>query len=229
MDTYNAFFNFLVRPSNSESNKLPLKLVLSEIVLLFLLKLALSFVAVLIINTLTNIENVGINVLKGSWSLLKLLLIGGLIMPVSEEIVFRLPLKFNPYFVLLSSLLLSYGLITKLYFKVSFFSLENTFFYRILISLSIGFILFLITRKSKSIFEYLWKKCFKWILYGSIIVFALLHIGNYKLSNLDYLWIPLIIFPQLVSASVYSFIRIRHGFIFSCLLHIFNNTLVIII
>lgn len=230
MDTYKAFFNFLIKPYiNRRVRDISFNNKLLELVLLFILKLILSLIIVIIIKVLTNIENTSISNLKDNWPFLKLLILGGVFMPIAEETVFRLSLIFRSKYLFFSSLLLAYALITRLYFETSLFNTNGHVLERILFPLIISFFIYLVSQRNKAQFKKFWQVNFKWILYSLILAFGLLHLENFNISGINYFWTPLIILPQCISGAIYSYIRINHGFAFACTLHIVNNIFVIIL
>ncbi len=200
-----------------------------ELGLLFILKILLSIAIVIFLKIVTNIENTGITSLKNNWSFIKLLILGGFFMPITEETVFRLSLLFKPKYLFFSSLLLTYALLTRLYFDTSLFDTKSHILERILFPLIVSFFIYLVSKRNQVLFKKFWKVHFKWILYSLILIFGLLHLENFNISGINYLWTPLVILPQCISGAIYSYVRVNHGFVFACALHIVNNILIIII
>ncbi len=66
-----------------------------------------------------------------------------------------------------------------------------------------------------------YQKRFNIIFYLPLLIFALLHTLNFERA----LWIfaPLITIPQLFLATGFGYIRLKQGFIWGILMHIFNN------
>ncbi len=76
----------------------------------------------------------------------------------------------------------------------------------------------------KTDFSSFWKKHLRVIVYLFSVVFGLVHLSNYQ--NVDavfFLLAPLIIGPQLFAGFIFSFLRLRLGFIWAILGHFLHN------
>lgn len=154
-----------------------------------------------------------------------LLFISTLILsPIIEEILFRLPLVYSPKNISLSiSLLISIILAKLNYFDDKYFRLS--------IAVTFGILLFLalknILNKNESVslrMKAFWSKNSKFIFYFSLILFALIHLSNFKaLSNHQLLFTPLLVGPQLVTGYFLANIRLSHGLLWSIQLHMIIN------
>jgi hypothetical protein len=156
----------------------------------------------------------------------ELLLIGGILLPLTEEIGFRLPLHFHPV-----SLGISIVYILMLLHSVfssqnsSFFGSNNLIMMGIFILIgSSCTILFFWKRTS---IETVWHTHFRWIYYGFAILFGFMHISNLSSSSLwIYFLSPLIILPQFISGLVMGYIRLQFGFLWGFAFHaIWNSAL----
>lgn len=67
------------------------------------------------------------------------------------------------------------------------------------------------------------KKNFKIAFYSFTIIFGLVHITNYSITENVILLAPILILPQLLVGSYFGFIRVRFGLIWSIALHGFYN------
>ncbi|MFA4881127.1 MAG: hypothetical protein WC650_05950 [Candidatus Doudnabacteria bacterium] len=155
--------------------------------------------------------------------------------PLTEEMTFRLGLRYSPYklgFSLIFLLMLVCDYLFSRVFK--FFppwvfdltSWRGLVCYLSLV-LIIGFLLSSVLKKfvEQSRAEKFYAKSFQWIYYGSSLIFALLHIFNYtKLSQIWFL-IPLLVAPQFFLGLVLGFVRIRYGFPWTVLNHFIHNAL----
>ena len=69
---------------------------------------------------------------------------------------------------------------------------------------------------------------FKWLYYGSSIIFGWIHIINYHFDCSHYIYIPFITLTQTFSGFMFGYIRILYGFWYGVLLHTLFNTLGVI-
>ena len=151
---------------------------------------------------------------------LKLFIMGMILAPIYEEIFFRSLLKFDKKNILifLSTCLL---LIT--------YSILNDKF-AIIIILSIILILVISIYLSSNVNKVsnFIKKHFKYFFYASSLIFGLIHATNF-IGNI-YIIISLAIFltlPQIISGLIMGYARMKYGLIYSIILHMINNSVII--
>ena len=146
---------------------------------------------------------------------LSVLLLVGIIAPVSEEIGFRLWLRYSPI-----NLSLSIGYI--LYLAGSLLIANQAAFPTPLLlgflGTSVVFLLLKSSRADKQI-TYFYQSRFRILFYGSCILFGLVHIFNYP--NYLHIWylIPLLFLPQLIIGLFLGFVRVHYGIGWSILTH----------
>lgn len=144
-----------------------------------------------------------------------------IIMPILEESIFRLPLKFKPCYFIISLSLFIYCILPISYG-----------YYKSLIIASIAGIITSITiysnkNKSQAIFSYIYHSKFHIIFYFYTLFFGFMHIANYpNLGFIHILLSPLIILPQLILGAIIGYVRVKynHGFIMAIIIHILCNT-----
>jgi hypothetical protein len=174
-------------------------------------------------------ENVQQESMRERFSPLMLLVVGGLLLPLLEEIAFRLSLKFNVLTLALTSAALTYYLLTKAVFHTKVSAVDDSFMLRSLISIGVGLLLFIIINRAtaKEALARFWQKNFKYIFYLSCLVFAWIHISKYEVTLLNVLLLPILTLPQLYSAIIYGYTRVAFGFAYPLLMHIALNTIAI--
>lgn len=65
---------------------------------------------------------------------------------------------------------------------------------------------------------------FGWVFYGSTILFATLHLYNFKFNQINLWMLPLLILPQFFTGLVLAWLRVRRGIGASIILHaVFNS------
>ncbi|SEK47158.1 hypothetical protein SAMN04487910_0603 [Aquimarina amphilecti] len=150
-----------------------------------------------------------------------------IILPLLEEIAFRLSLKFKPIYVPFTVSVLTYYAVTKGVYHTSLSNTENHFKIRVLIALIalIIFSIILFQSRIKNTLDRFWNINFKWIFYALSVSFAWMHILNYEINVKHILLLPLITLPKLVSAISYGYIRMHYGFLYSLGLHMCWNSI----
>ena len=155
--------------------------------------------------------------------------------PISEEVAFRLGLRFSPinWALSLSFLLLFFLSAIDLPFMSENFLTLNSWKGTFSTTIFILFTALLIFRilsykKIASVFEKLFRKNFRFFFYTLAILFGALHIMNYDI-NLREMWFytPILVAPQLLLSFTISFVRMHYGFAWAVFTHAFNNVVAI--
>ncbi|WP_158624934.1 CPBP family glutamic-type intramembrane protease [Gynurincola endophyticus] len=157
------------------------------------------------------------------------LLIGGMLLPLFEETLFRLSLVFKPIYLALSAACFGYYLSTKIIFNSRLTLIDDTFLYRIGISILLGSLMLIIlsNQQLKNRLRSVWTNKFHVIYYTSAIVFAWLHLLNFELNYTNILLTPILTLPQLFSGLVTGYLRVKFGFLYPLLFHVFTNSILI--
>ncbi len=191
--------------------------VFSIIILLgIILAISLSF-------TGFNTQDNAVAQLVSSESLLFIILIVIFIGPISEELTFRLGLKYSNIKTALNLGLLI-GLIPS-FLPQNFFS---DLLPRVLLTLLVSLSAFIVLKRIKKEKIQSWyTKHFRVLIYLSIFLFGIAHISNY--TDLQKVWflIPLLIAPQLLAGALFAFIRSVYGLKYSIYLHMLHNSITI--
>ncbi len=146
--------------------------------------------------------------------------------PITEEIAFRLWLKYSPLKWGLGLSFLIFGSI--IYFSEGFFTFETIqgVGASLLLIFSLFSFIFFILRNSKIdlIAKEFFKKNFRFFFYILAILFAAIHVVNYDV-DLKKIWYfaPFLVFPQLFLSFTLSFIRMKYGFVWAVFTHALNN------
>lgn len=138
--------------------------------------------------------------------------------PIIEEIIFRLPLRFSKQNLFLSLAALQFLLFYHTYSLIVL----------ILISGMIIVVpyLKLIPDSFYSRLELIWKKQFSFLFYGLALSFGLLHLTNFEgLRFGHYLFSPFIVSNQIFMGLILGYVRVtlKNGFVYSVLLHFLIN------
>lgn len=148
-----------------------------------------------------------------------------IIVPVVEEILYRLGLKFSvkntSFFIL--------GILYTLFLFISPSNLDYNnpiILLSFLTSIIVGYFLirFFVKRNSQRI-SLIYAQKFKIIFAISVIVFAYSHFTLYENYNTlhNLIFSPIILFPYFVAGVLFGFIRIKFGLLWGCLAHMIWN------
>lgn len=219
--------HFIKSPKLNSSTGKTVKQRIYDTIGLFVIKVVFSITVASLLQFIYEPENLTSVSMSERFGPLLLLLVGGFILPIFEEITFRLSIKFNPIYFALTSGTFTYYIITKAFFKSRLSLIDDTFWYRVIpaiIIISISY--FLVSRVNmKQILQRFWKKHFRIIYYFSCVSFAWLHIFNFELNLINFLWLPILTLPQLFSASIAGYTRTAFGFQYPLILHMSTNIL----
>ncbi|QKX05837.1 hypothetical protein HN014_13275 [Aquimarina sp. TRL1] len=221
--------SFIKTPHNKPDLKKSSKQKVYETIGLFILKLVFLIPVILFFAFVYDPKNIQSVNMADRFSPLALLLVGGFILPLIEEIAFRLSLIFKPLYLSLSSSALLYYFLTKAIFHTKISMVDESFALRISLALSFGGLLFFILN-IKKVNEYVanfWTAKFRIIYYCSCLIFAWVHLSKYELIWVNILLLPIITLPQLCSAIIYGYTRVSFGLRYPLLLHITMNTIAI--
>ena len=196
---------------------------------LFLIKLVFSLLVANVLAVFYEPKNITDANMANRFTPLVYLLVGGVILPLYEEICFRLSLKFKPLYAALTFTSLSYYLLTKAIYKTNLSLVDDTFYTRVLLSLFIGVIAYALMYRKKIAqkLAVLWENNIRWIYYLSCVLFAWLHIFNFELNLTNVLLLPIITLPQLFSATIAGYTRLSFGFKYPLFVHMGTNLLFI--
>ena len=144
--------------------------------------------------------------------------------PFLEELTFRLPLtKFNILFVRISCSLMIGLLISSVLNRLVAINAE-TILVRVLISLGV-YVIFLISKVNFEFLMHRWEKVFKSIVWASMGIFIAIHIPQLIGADFNSGSFVRSVISLLLSAFMFSYVRTRHGFVYSLSLHSFYNLL----
>jgi|GEM_PF-1422143 len=209
---------FLMHP---KLNELPISLSLNKCILLIFKMIVLYFgLAILtsllflpILKLLNLLPDMGLSLSKIPLSFKLIFFV-----PIYEEIIFRLPLKFSKQNLFLS--------LAALQFMLFYHS------YNIIILSGISLIIAIIPyfRLIPDTFYIktglIWNKFFPLLYYGLAISFGLIHMTNFpNLRMVHYLLFPLIVSNQIIMGLMFGYVRVtyKNGFFYGVLLHFFIN------
>lgn len=196
---------------------------ITRFIKLFGINLLISFV---ILSTITGIIrlNFAINFKPIDVSLINLWFANLLIIPVLEEIAFRLSLKLSLLNLSLSASVISF-MTAGYVLGVDIIDFNQKLLFQIAVAF-IGFVTAYLFLRNKKIFENVnkvWRSNFKLIFYFFLFLFVIRHIDMYELNLVTILFLPLLLSPQLISGIFLSFVRMRFGFGYSLIFHVMIN------
>ncbi len=165
---------------------------------------------------------------KKNWQ--TIIVMGVIVVPVIEELTFRLALKFSPLNLSLSLSLLLY-LILSILTKSSFYAFDSAFIIKLCITSVFFSTAYIFFGRSgiTSALSRIWQLHYKFIILGFAFIFASLHIRNMEgLSTKHLLFTPLLLFPQLLLVVLTSYFRLAYGLWWGIILHSIVNAIPIL-
>ena len=154
---------------------------------------------------------------------LTLLLTAVIIGPFFEEVIFRLGLvKYRINFYISFAFFFLYLIMPK------FILTPNINKETILLALSVLFNIIILLYNGR-IIDRIYAKHSRLLYILSVLLFGLIHISNFTNANyLLYLLTPILILPQILLGFGLGFVRMKYGFIWSCILHSLHNGMLFI-
>lgn len=160
--------------------------------------------------------------LQQAFSRIPLLLVGIMVVvaiPLLEEIIFRLPLKYRRLTlnIVLPILLLGVSGMTG--------SAQMP-------ALAVGAVIiiffFIFNKRIHNRLERVWEYRFGWVFYGFTFLFTIIHITNYEVTWLTVALFPLLLAPQFFAGFFIGYTRLRSGFAWGAAFHMLHNGLFVI-
>ncbi|MCE7995514.1 MAG: CPBP family intramembrane metalloprotease [Roseivirga sp.] len=218
---------FVITPVYDSNRELSISQKISGTWTLFVVKTVLTVLIGIVMGLVYDPVNQTTNSMAERFNPAALLMVGVFILPLLEEVAFRLSLKFKPVYLALTLGVLGYYISSKAIYQAKLSDVHHHFENRMIIVLAIMFIAYPLFSlpKVKKVLDQFWKNNFKWILYVSSFGFAWVHIFNYELSLEHLLLMPVITLPKLVGALSYGYARVNYGFVYSFAIHICNNSI----
>lgn len=148
--------------------------------------------------------------------------------PVLEEIAYRLPLVYKKGNIILSSVVIAY-FISSLFFADGAIDISSNLYVRLCIMFVIGLLLFLLFQRKSFENKILtfWTKQPRIIFYTYLTLFTLGHLDNYILDLSVLILFPILLLPQFIGGVFMSFVRTKFGFSYTILFHILINVFAI--
>lgn len=226
---FRDILNFIKTPTLQEQKEKPTRLKIYDTIGLFIVKMVCLIPVVLFFAVVYDPENVQSTRMAERFTPLVMVLVGGMILPLVEELAFRLSLRFKPVYLALSVAVFFYYILTKLIFQTKISAVDETFMIRAGISLGFGLLLWPLFSSTlfKAALGRFWQNNFRYIYYASCIVFAWIHISKYEIIWLNVLLLPILTLPQLFSALINGYTRVAFGFQYPLLFHMANNLIAI--
>lgn len=152
------------------------------------------------------------------------LLMGVLVVPFLEELVFRYGLRFKGGYMALLAVAAAIALGALAY---SLFPLEGAIGTWVILGMAL--VLYALNADAITLFwEKVWCKAYGVFFYFLALAFGLMHIINF--TGFDYasaavLLIPILVAPQIVAGMLLGYMRVKHGFRWGFYLHAIHNAL----
>ena len=172
---FKEIVSFVRKPKNEKNLEKTTKFKIYDTIGLYFLKIVLLIPLVLFFALVYDPENIQGGNMSERFTPLVLLLVGGIILPLIEEVAFRLSLRFKPYYLALSSAVFSYYVLTKVVFDTKISAVDESFMMRMGLSVLVGIILYPIVniKSLKRQLTKFWTRHFSSIYYITCFNFRL--------------------------------------------------------
>ena len=201
-----------------------------SILRLYSLHLLLLLVVLALINQIPSAQesNNLLDILEGT-SVWYLPMMAVVVAPLLEECLFRLPLRaFAVNLLLPASLILFGGTAIEAYGVLSTVGWRAIASAPVVICAIVAFInvYFGLKRTKLSGLQAFYNKYSRIVFYSVALLFGAIHIFNYD-ANV-WLFLPVLVLPQVIIGLLFGFVRLRYGFNWALLLHAFHNGIVLL-
>ena len=206
----NSLICYLKNPFYCESRKPSIYKFIALLFFYLLASISIGIISFIVCEAFHLVHN------KQEWSPLKTILIGILLAPFYEEVLFRSLLRFK------RSSILIFVPTAIAFITISIY--KSKFILPILLSLFVLGLFLCITIFSKKKIEAFITSKFKYFFYSSSIIFGLLHASNFTGNIYLILTFSFILSgPQIVLGLILGYIRMNHGLKYSILFHLIVN------
>lgn len=146
-----------------------------------------------------------------------------ILVPFTEELLFRLPLRLREKYIHWNVLLLFFGLSMPLssFFRDKYLQMAILF-----CGLPLWLVCLVKKNQCNRFLLNLWNHHFFYVFYFSVVSFGVAHISNYKPALKVLLFLPLLVSPQLMMGLFLGYVRLKLGFLWSYFLHALHNFIV---
>ena len=156
-----------------------------------------------------------------SYSSFKTVLLGIILAPIIEEIMFRSLLKFTKSNVILFIIIVSALIV--------YTAIKSETEFLIILSILLISILFFLLIASRNKIELFISSNFKYFLYASAITFGLAHASNFNGNIYAIIAFSLILGgPQIIMGLISGFVRMNYGLIYSIMFHMMINSILLL-
>ncbi|MEJ8801179.1 CPBP family intramembrane glutamic endopeptidase [Pontibacter sp. H249] len=148
-----------------------------------------------------------------------ILLVGVVVVPFFEELIFRFGLRFRRGFIaaFFAVLLLVAGVALFKFLPV-WWAVGGT------LVLALLMVLYLLkSNELGNYFEQSWARAYRIIFYAAAVIFGLIHLTNFEYSTAILLLAPILVAPQVVGGLFMGYMRVKYGFFWGYYLHAAHN------
>lgn len=199
----NTFLAFLRNPTDHFAPDSSLRTCVRALLVLLVYDLVFAFIAATIIGLISklgwvDLDNHAVADALNDFSILQLMLVAVLGTPLVEELIFRLPLRFETNHIA---------------------GLARIFAPRTSPD---------IDEELRANRRAGWDGRYRYLFYGFTLAFAFVHLFNYPDWSLGVLLLsPLLVAPQFMMGAMAGFLRVRYGFVWAFLLHALHNLILV--
>lgn len=227
-ETVQDLIHFLRTPRLPEEEARP-QHSLQEFVHLLVLSFGLSLLAMMLMSALQKggvlpeLPHAMEKIMKELPFLVVILLVGAF-MPVLEELAFRLWLVYRPLYFGVSLWLVAFFL------SQAFLQAGATLAGYSMLGLAALATILLLTLRDIAYrgLQGLYQRHYAWVFYGATLLFALVHLINFKADLHILVYAPVLVLPQFLLGLVLGYVRVRLGIGWAMALHGLYNTIILL-
>ncbi|NQY30560.1 MAG: CPBP family intramembrane metalloprotease [Flavobacteriaceae bacterium] len=200
-NTLDDLLLFLKKPKDQQDSNQTTNYKSNRLFSILAIDLLLAVVFMTIISLLEHFDLVNLEDHKSNELMqlpaIAIILVGALIIPFLEELIFRSYLRLKHNYLL-----------QPLLYITSFTGKTNK-------------------EKLKTFIENNWGKFYTSIFYISALIFALVHLSNFEDINEILLFIPILIAPQFIVGLLAGYLRVKFGLLWGVILHGLHNLILL--
>lgn len=147
--------------------------------------------------------------------------IGVVLAPTMEELFFRYPMQFKKGILYLLATMA--GMVV--YFIANKFVTQNIAVPVGILGCLIPVVLIIILKPSSGFINNINASYFPHMFYTVAVYFAFVHFFNFETTGHQWLFTPIMVFPQFLIALFLGYTRLKYGLVSAILLHMVNNLL----
>ena len=236
IDHFMEFLGYLKSPVYEYKRDQPLDLLM--VTKLYFIVFAIEILLFIPISGLIGVESLphAMEEVMETYSSYQVFLLAVILAPISEEILFRLHLRYRPLiflFLIVTLTALNFFIVgdsieidthAALHDPTLIFDSFSRYLPYIGLMILV-YLLYLVIDKLRTGTNRMITREFGFVFYVTAAVFALVHIYNFEIDSMAWYLVPLLVVPQFILALYLGYIRVRNNLGYSIYIHMLNNAI----